>query len=432
KHGYVVEAASSAEVALEKIEAAAPDFVIADVRMGGMSGIELVAHLKRRAEPPVVIVMSAYGSVELALEAMKAGAYDYVQKPFKQDEVLLALKKAEEREQLRRENRALKEEIAKGARFEGLIGQSEAMKAVFRVIERAAEHRSTVLIQGESGTGKELVARRLHEAGPWASGEFVAVNCGAIPEELFESELFGYAEGAFTSSRRGGRRGLLELAHRGTIFLDEIGEMPASQQAKLLRVIEERRVRALGSNREIALDIKVVAATNADLLSRVRDGHFREDLYYRLNVFRLHLQPLRERPEDVAPITRQLVSDYLQRYELTLDPGRIAEALAVPLAGYPFPGNVRELENFVERTVVSAARVGDGPALALALPQILPELFAREAIPVDAGGSIRRNEEQLIREALRRFDNDKSRVAEYLGISQTTLWRRLKRMDARR
>ena len=188
-----------------------------------------------------------------------------------------------------------------------LVSASPEMQRIEALIPAYAQVPATVLIQGESGTGKELVARRIHGEGPWSSGEFVAVNCGAIPEELFESELFGYAEGAFTSSRRGGRRGLLELAHRGVIFLDEIGEMPAGQQAKLLRVIEERRVRALGSNREVALDIKIVAATNADLWERVREGSFREDLYYRLNVFRLHLLPLRERPADIAPITRYLV-----------------------------------------------------------------------------------------------------------------------------
>lgn len=310
-----------------------------------------------------------------------------------------------------------------------LVFASPEMQRIEALIPAYATVPATVLIQGESGTGKELVARRIHSEGPWSSGEFVAVNCGAIPEELFESELFGYAEGAFTSSRRGGRRGLLELAHRGVIFLDEIGEMPAGQQAKLLRVIEERRVRALGANREIRLDIKIVAATNADLWERVREGSFREDLYYRLNVFRLHLLPLRERPEDIAPITRYLVSDYLQRYELAFDAGRIADALQGPFAGYGFPGNVRELENFVERIVVSAARLGDGPGLVSALPQVLPELYAPRALPLAAAGAIRTQEGQLIREALRRFGNDRARAAEYLGISQTTLWRRIRRYD---
>jgi len=307
-----------------------------------------------------------------------------------------------------------------------LVFASPEMQRIDALIPAYAEVPATVLIQGESGTGKELVARRIHSEGPWSSGEFVAVNCGAIPEELFESELFGYAEGAFTSSRRGGRRGLLELAHRGVIFLDEVGEMPAGQQAKLLRVIEERRVRALGANREIALDIKIVAATNADLWERVREGSFREDLYYRLNVFRLRLLPLRERPADIAPITRYLVADYLQRYELALDAGRIAAALEGPFAGYRFPGNVRELENFVERTVVSAARLGDGPALLAALPQVIPELFDPPEFSGVGTGAIREQEEQLIRDALRKFGNDRARAAEYLGISQTTLWRRLR------
>jgi len=313
-----------------------------------------------------------------------------------------------------------------------LVFASPELQRIDALIPAYASVAATVLIQGESGTGKELVARRLHREGPWAAGELVAVNCGAIPEELFESELFGYAEGAFTSSRRGGRRGLLELAQHGVIFLDEIGEMPPGQQAKLLRVIEERRVRALGSNRAIALDMKIIAATNADLGMRVREGRFREDLFYRLNVFRLHLPPLRERPGDIAPITRYLVGDYLLRYEVALDAARITTLLAEPFARYRFPGNVRELENFVERTVVSAARLGDGAALVEALPQIVPELYAPADDARDApAGALREQEEQLIRDALRRFGNDRTRAAEYLGISQTTLWRRLRGLDAK-
>jgi len=312
-----------------------------------------------------------------------------------------------------------------------LVFASQQMQHIGELIGVYASAPGTVLVQGESGTGKELVAHRLHGESAYAGGELVAVNCGAIPEELFESELFGYVDGAFTSSRRGGRRGLFELANNGVIFLDEIGEMPLGQQAKLLRVLEERRIRALGSNREIALDLKVVAATNCDLRARVRAGQFREDLFYRLNVFSIHLPPLRERREDIVEITRYLIADYATRYRVTLDGARLADLLGPHFARYSWPGNVRELENFIERTVVSAARLGQAESLARTLPQLLPELFAAEAPQQrDAAGSLHEQEMRLIREAMRRFDNDKARVATHLGISQTTLWRRLRGMEA--
>ncbi len=425
KHGYEVDAAPSGEDALERMDVAAPDFVIADVRMGGMSGIELVAQLKRRVEPPVVIVMSAYGSVELALEAMKAGAYDYVQKPFKQDEVLLALKKAEEREQLRRENRALKEEIAKGARFEGLIGQSEAMKAVFRVIERAAEHRSTVLIQGESGTGKELVARALHQRSPRAGKPFVAVNCGAIPAGLLESELFGHKRGAFTDATSD-RVGLFETAHEGTLFLDEVGEMPQPLQVKLLRVLQESTLRRLGETRDREVDVRVIAATVRDLALEVAEERFREDLFYRLNVLPLVVPPLRERREDVPLLVEHFLERNNRRMKTrvrAIEPSAMKRLLA-----YSFPGNVRELENVIERAMVLAdgERITEGD---------LPDAIGREASPVEtvlASGdlSIKRAssiiEETLIRRALDKTGGNRTAAARLLEISHRALLYKLK------
>jgi len=427
KHGYQVETAESAEDALAQLESFDPDFVLADVRMNGMTGLELSSELRARSSSATVILMSAYGSVDLAIEAMKAGAYDYISKPFKQDEVLLALAKAEERESLRRENRALKRAMREERTFHGILGKSEAIEKVFATIEKVADYKTTVLIQGESGTGKELVADALHARSVYADGELVAVNCGAIPEELFESELFGYVEGAFTSSRRGGRRGLFEQAHRGVIFLDEIGEMPLSQQAKLLRVLEERRVRPLGTNRELNLDLKVVAATNCDLRERVHAGRFREDLFYRLNVFYLYLPPLRERPSDIPEIARYLLREYAARYGQSLDDAAVWEMLAPRFSAYAWGGNVRELENFVERIVVSLARFDSIEALRSALPRVLPELF-EPCRDRGSGGTLRERELDSIREALARFDQDKTRAAEYLGISQTTLWRRLKHM----
>jgi propionate catabolism operon transcriptional regulator len=308
-----------------------------------------------------------------------------------------------------------------------LVYASREMAQLEELVSLYAAAPGTVLIQGESGTGKELVAHALHARSVYADGELVAVNCGAIPEELFESELFGYVEGAFTSSRRGGRRGLFEQAHRGVIFLDEIGEMPLSQQAKLLRVLEERRVRPLGTNREVNLDLKVVAATNCDLRERVHAGRFREDLFYRLNVFYLYLPPLRERPSDIPEIARYLLSEYAARYGQTLDEAAVWEMLAPHFSAYAWGGNVRELENFVERIVVSLARFDSIEALRGALPRVLPELF-EPSRDRGGGGTLRERELDSIREALARFDQDKTRAAEYLGISQTTLWRRLKHM----
>jgi len=308
-----------------------------------------------------------------------------------------------------------------------LVYASREMAQLEELVSLYAAAPGTVLIQGESGTGKELVAHALHARSGYSGGELVAVNCGAIPEELFESELFGYVEGAFTSSRRGGRRGLLEQAHRGVIFLDEIGEMPLSQQAKLLRVLEERRVRPLGTNREISLDLKVVAATNCDLRERVRAGRFREDLFYRLNVFFLYLPPLRERPSDIPEIARYLLREYAAQYGQTLDVATVWEMLEPRFLAYAWGGNVRELENFVERIVVSVTRFGSVEAQRDALPRVLPELFERSKEP-GSGGTLREREFDSIREALARFGQDKMRAAEYLGISQTTLWRRLKQM----
>jgi transcriptional regulator, propionate catabolism operon regulatory protein len=310
-----------------------------------------------------------------------------------------------------------------------LVFASREMQRIDELIPGYAAAPGTVLIQGESGTGKELVAHRLYRGSAYSGGELVAINCGAIPEELFESELFGYVDGAFTSSRRGGRRGLFEQANNGVMFLDEIAEMPLGQQAKLLRVLEERRFRALGSNREIALDLKVIAASNCDLRERIREGRFRQDLFYRLNVFSLFLPPLRERLDDIDEIGRYLLGEYAARYGVSLDEAGVHARLRQKFMAYRWPGNVRELENFIERIVVSVARLGDGSALDDALPQLLPELHASGAAALEGSGTLREQEVALIRDAMNRFGNDRTRAAAHLGISQTTLWRRLKDMD---
>src|SRR5512139_1912305 len=307
--GYEVRAVGNGEDALKEIQARDYDVVLSDVRMPRMDGLKLLEAVKRLQPELTFIAMSAYGTQDDAIQAMKSGAYDYVSKPFKPDEVVLVLRKAEERERLQRENRRLRTELARGYRLESIVGASEAMAEVLRQVRKVAPLKTTVLLAGESGTGKELVARALHELSPRASLPFVAVNCGAIPAELIESELFGHVRGAFTDATRT-RKGLAEEADGGTLFLDEIGEMPPGLQVKLLRFLQDEEVRPLGDVRARKVDVRVVAATGRDLRRAVDAAQFREDLLYRLDVVRVALPPLRERPEDI----RTLAAHFLARH----------------------------------------------------------------------------------------------------------------------
>jgi len=425
KKGYEVEVASSAEEALGRLDPFDPDFVIADVRMPGMSGIELCAELKARASGATVIVMSAFGSVDLAIEAMKAGAYDYISKPFKQDEVLLTLRKADEREQLRRENRALREAVRKQNELGEMLGKSEAIQKVFRTIEKVAVYPTTVLVQGESGTGKELVARALHRLSPRNEEAFVAVNCGAIPEALLESELFGYKRGAFTDARSD-KRGLFEEAHEGTLFLDEIGELPMALQVKLLRALQEGAIRRLGETKDRIVDVRLIAATVRDLRTEVEEGRFREDLFYRLNVLQLTVPPLRERRDDI-PL---LIEHFIERCNARLGTRirGVDQKARKLLLDYNWPGNVRELENLVERAVVLAEEDVLGPA-------DLPDRLREPADPVAsslASGELsikktaRYMEETLIRRALEKTGGNRTSAAKLLEISHRALLYKIK------
>jgi two-component system response regulator AtoC len=429
KHGYEVDACASAEEALARIETAPPDFVITDVRMSGMSGLELTAELKKRGSEAVVIVMSAYGSIDLAIEAMKAGAYDYVSKPFKQDEVLLALRKAEEREQLKRENHALRaqiaEEVQRTARFEEMIGKSEAMRKLFKMIQRAAEVSTTILIQGESGTGKELIARALHRRSPRAQKAFVAINCGAIPEALLESELFGHKRGAFTDASSD-KVGLFEAAHEGTLFLDEVGELPLGLQVKLLRVLQEGVIRRIGETRDRKVDVRVVAATVRDLEAEVKEGHFREDLFYRLHVLMMTVPPLRDRKEDIAILVDHIVAKYNVRLGTSVR--GIDEAARKLLLAYHWPGNVRELENLLERAMVLAESEVIGV-------EDLPDrvrrkedarLFALSEDELSIKKTARHIEETLIRRALEKTGGNRTAAARLLEISHRALLYKIK------
>jgi two-component system response regulator AtoC len=425
RHGYEVETASSGEEALALVDSFGPDFVLTDVRMPKMGGLDLLTTLKAKGNDATVIVMSAYGNMDMAIEAMKTGAYDYVQKPFKPDEVVLALRKAEERELLRRENRALRDEIRKDSRFEDILAKSVSMQEIFRTIAKIADYKTTVLISGESGVGKELIARAVHRRSSRRGGPFVPVNCGAIPENLLESELFGHKKGAFTDAIQD-RRGLFEEADKGTLFLDEIGELPLGLQVKLLRVLEDERIRRLGETRDIKVDVRIVTATHRDLLAESKAGRFREDLFYRLNVLPIHVPPLRERREDI-PL---LIEHFVQRNNVRLGTtvrGLDTEARRL-LYDYPWHGNVRELENTIERAMVLAE--GD-QVVAADLPERVRE--ARDPVQVQlASGelsvkkTVRVIEELLIRRALQKTKGNRTRAAEVLEISHRALLYKIK------
>jgi two-component system response regulator AtoC len=428
REGYEVSAVPSGDSALAELAARPSDVVLCDIRMPGMGGLELLEEMGRRKVTATVIMMSAYGTVETALEAMKRGAYDYISKPFKPDEIVLVLRKAEERERLYRENLSLRKALASVGEEDGLddiLGRSPKMRAVFRTVRKIAEYPTTVLVIGESGTGKELVARAIVNHGPRRDRPLVAINCGAIPETLLESELFGYKKGAFTDARSD-KRGLFEEAQGGTLFLDEIGELPAPLQVKLLRVLQEGRFRRLGDTQEVAADARVIAATQRDLAADVRSGRFREDLYYRLNVLPIVLPPLRERSEDVPLLVDCFVARYNAKLGRAVE-GLTAEALQA-LCEYPWPGNVRELENTIEHAVALA----EGPRIAPdALPAKIRESKDRiRQVLADDDLSIKKAtriiEEELIRKALRRTAGNRTRAAELLELSHRALLYKIK------
>ena len=425
RHGYEVEAVPTGEEALALVDSFGPDVVLTDVRMPKMGGLDLLATLKAKGNEATVIVMSAYGNMDMAVEAMKAGAYDYVQKPFKPDEVVLALRKAEERELLRRENRALRDEIRKEHRFDDILAKSQKMLDIFRTISKIAEYKTTVLVAGESGVGKELVARAIHHRSSRRGGSFVAVNCGAIPENLLESELFGHKKGAFTDAVQD-RRGLFEEADGGSLFLDEIGELPLALQVKLLRVLEEEKIRRVGDVRDIKIDVRIITATHRDLLAETKAGRFREDLFYRLNVLPILVPPLRDRREDIPLLIDHFVARNNVRLGTSIR-GLDTESRRL-LFEYPWPGNVRELENTIERAMVLAE--GD-QIVAQDLPERLRE--ARDPVQTQlASGELsvkktmRIVEEILIRRALQRTKGNRTRAAEVLEISHRALLYKIK------
>lgn len=425
RQGYQVETAASGEEALSLVESFGPDFVLTDVRMPKMGGLDLLSTLRAKGNEATVIVMSAYGNTDLAIEAMKAGAYDYIQKPFRQDEVVLTLLKAEEREQLRRENRALKDEVLKEHKFEDFVAKSPSMQTIFRTIAKIADYKTTVLINGESGVGKELVARAVHRQSSRRAEPFVVVNCGAIPENLLESELFGHKRGSFTDAISD-RRGLFEEADKGTLFLDEIGELPLALQVKLLRVLEDEKIRRVGETRDLQVDVRIIAATHRDLQLEAKAGRFREDLFYRLNVLPILVPPLRDRREDIPLLINHFVARNNKRLGTNVQ-GLDTETRRL-LYEYSWPGNVRELENTIERAMVLAE---SDRIFATDLPERIREARDPVQVHLQSGElSVKRTmrivEEILIRRALQRTRGNRTRAAEVLEISHRALLYKIK------
>lgn len=425
KEGYAIDQARDGQEALTRLRDKQFDFILTDIRMPKMNGFDLLDNLQSQQVDALCIVMSAYGNVDTALEAMKKGAYDYISKPFKPDEVVLTLRKAAERQRLSRENRLLRSQAPKPVGFEAIITRSPALQNILRAVDKIAEYKSTILIMGESGTGKELVARAIHNKSPRRDKAFVAINCGALPENLLESELFGHVKGAFTGASLT-KKGLFEEAHDGTIFLDEIGELPLQLQVKLLRVLQEDEIRRVGDTRNISINVRVIAATIRNLEEEVKRGHFREDLYYRLNVLPLVIPPLRDRKDDIGLLIDHFVAQFNQKFNLHVK-GLTQECRDL-LAAYHWPGNVRELENTIERAIV----LTEGEYIQeSALPREVTNRRPADSLAtLEHELSIKKAtktlERSLILRALEMTNGNRTRAAKILEISHRALLYKMK------
>jgi len=348
REGYEVWTASNGKEALERLKKGRADLILSDIQMPEMSGLELLTKVKEQDPEALMIMITAFGSTETAVEAMKLGAYDYIQKPFKIDEVKIILRQALERRQLQSENVQLKKELGTKYAFDNIVGSAPPMMRIYDLVKRVANTKSSVLITGESGTGKELIARAIHYNGPLKDRPFVTVNCGAIPENLMESEMFGHKKGSFTGAIAD-KKGLFEVANTGTIFLDELGELPLPMQVKLLRVIQEGTFKRVGGTDDVTVDVRIISATNKNLENEVKGGRFREDLFYRMNVIQVLCPPLRERREDIAMLANHFLDKFSK--SLGVEVKKIGNEAMDVLKSYHYPGNVRELENIIERTV---------------------------------------------------------------------------------
>jgi DNA-binding NtrC family response regulator len=421
--GFDVDKAANAEEGLKIVDRA--DMVLTDLKLPKMDGLEFLNIIRRQNAQVPVVMMTAYGSVETAVEAMKAGATDFLLKPFSLDHLMQVVYKALEMRALREENRELKAELGRRYEFDNIIGRSGSMQEIFNTIERVAPSRATVLLTGESGVGKDLIARAIHFHSPRKDKPLVKINCTAIPENLMESELFGYEKGAFTGAQTS-KPGTFEQADLGTVFLDEIGDVPAAIQVKLLRVLQEREFERLGSNVTRHIDIRLVAATNQDLRAALEQGTFREDLYYRLNVVPINIPPLRERKQDIPFLANHFVRKLAPDTGCSVE--SITDAAMEKLMGYHWPGNVRELENVIERSLVMAT----GTKLDVADIKLEDAPRARQQSGdthfLPDGLTLDQYEQDIIREALKRADGNKSQAARLLGLTRNALRYRLTQM----
>lgn len=424
--GYRTEMAEDGVEALEKIASFQPSLLVLDMRMPRMDGLQLLASLQEQERKLSVIMLTAQGTIDSAVEAMRLGAYDYIQKPVDPHRLRTILANASRQQETERELEITRRRLRDTGVLGSLIGQSKAMQEIFVLIEQIASSNVSVLITGESGTGKEIVSRTLHQLSPRANKPFVAVNCAAIPETLIESEIFGHEKGAFTGAVER-RAGCFELAEEGTLLLDEIGEMPVATQAKLLRVLEDRRLRRLGSKVETAVDVRVLAATNKNPQSAIANGQLRSDLFYRLNVFNIHMPPLRQHKEDIPLLVEGMIRDMNTRHGRSVQ-GASEELLAI-FSAYDWPGNVRELRNTLERAVILC---GDGMLQRSHLPPGFgvqtsgAASTATEQVSVPVGATVEAAERLLILKTLDTTGNNKTRAAEILGISLKTLHNKLK------
>jgi DNA-binding NtrC family response regulator len=420
--GFDVVKAATAEEALPFMDRA--DLILTDFKLPGMTGLEMLQLIRRQDSHVPVIVMTAFGTVENAVDAMKAGAADFLLKPFSLDHLTTVVNKALEIRSLRDENRRLKEELGRKYQWDNIVGRSTAMQQIFGTIMRVAPTRATVLLAGESGVGKDLIARAIHFHSPRKDRPFVKINCAAIPENLMESELFGYEKGAFTGANTS-KPGKFEEADTGTVMLDEIGEVPANIQIKLLRVLQEREFERLGSNKTMHIDVRVVAATNRDLRAALEDGTFREDLYYRLNVVPMEIPPLRARKEDIPYLAHHFVEKLAP--EMGGRVTDITDAAIEKLMQYSWPGNVRELENVIERSIVMAlGEKLDAGDIRLDM-NLRPRVAAGE-VGLPDGMSLDTYEQELIKDALKKADGNKSQAARILGLTRNALRYRLTQM----
>ena len=425
KEGYQVDNAGNGKEGLDLALENFYDLILCDLKMPVMDGMAFLEKFRDAKQDSTVIVMSAYGTMDTAIEALKRGAYDYVSKPFKADEILLTLKKAEERERLRKENRLFRQSMRERYSFAQMIGRSSPMQDIFATIQKVADYKTSVLITGESGTGKELIARAIHYNSSRADKPLVTVNCGAIPETLLESELFGHKKGSFTDAIKD-KRGLFQEAHGGSIFLDEIGELPRPLQVKLLRALQEEEIKRVGDTQSIKIDIRVMAATTKDLVEEVKAGHFRDDLYYRINVLHIVVPPLRERPEDIPQLIQHFIDKTRKRLGSEVD--GVSPAAGRALQAYSWPGNVRELENFIERAMVMTG--GETIELEDLPPSLQAKAETMELVADEENLSIKEAskalERTLIRRALEKTGGNRTQAAKILEISHPALLYKMK------